>query len=133
MSKTPQWQFDEGDHPGADFDSEADIYDGQMGKVRNVQGKIQEILSYLNLKPDQVVLEMGTGTGEFALAASKLCSKVLAADISVPMLQYAERKARALDIKNIDFIQGGLLTYEHRGPKVDVVVAQLALHHLPDF
>ena len=49
------------------------------------------------------------------------------------MLKYAEKKAASRDIRNIDFLQGGFLTYEHKGDPVDAVVTQIALHHLPDF
>ena len=82
--------------------------------------------------PDQTVLEIGTGTGEFALAAALHCAKVYAVDLSEGMLKYAEKKARSRGVKNVEFLQGGFLTYQHPTP-VDAVVTQLALHHLPDF
>ncbi|MDD4448446.1 MAG: hypothetical protein PHN61_12330, partial [Methanothrix sp.] len=65
---TPVWQYHEPDHPGADFDAMAEIYDRNMQKYRDVQGEIDEVLNFLDLRPDQSILEIGTGTGEFALA-----------------------------------------------------------------
>ena len=128
----PNWQYHEPDHPGADFDVLAEIYDRNMQKYRDIQAEIREILSFLDLRPDQTVLEIGTGTGEFALAAARHCSKVYAVDLSEGMLRYAEKKARSRGVKNVEFLQGGFLTYQHPTP-VDAVVTQLALHHLPDF
>jgi putative AdoMet-dependent methyltransferase len=128
----PNWQYHEPDHPGADFDALAEIYDRNMQKYRDIQGEIREILSFLDLRPDQTVLEIGTGTGEFALAAAPHCAKVYAVDLSEGMLRYAEKKARSKGVSNVGFLQGGFLTYQHPTP-VDAVVTQLALHHLPDF
>ena len=129
----PFWQYHEPDHPGQDFDAIAETYDQKNKSFRNVQGEIQEILDFLDLKPDQTVVELGTGTGEFALAAAACCSRVYAVDLSDGMLSYAQKKAASRDISNIDFIKGGFLTYEHQGGYVDAVVTQIALHHLPDF
>jgi putative AdoMet-dependent methyltransferase len=132
MTTIPNWQYHELDHPGADFDALAEIYDRNMQKYRDIQAEIREILSFLDLRPDQTVLEIGTGTGEFALAAASHCSKIYAVDLSEGMLKYAEEKARSRGVSNVKFLQGGFLTYRHPTP-VDAVVTQLALHHLPDF
>jgi putative AdoMet-dependent methyltransferase len=129
----PIWQYHEPDHPGADFDAIAEIYDRNMKKARDVYGEIEEILDFLDLKPDHTILEIGTGTGEFAMAAARCCARVYAVDLSSGMLKYAEKKAASRDIKNVDFLQAGFLTYEHQGDPVDAVVTQIALHHLPDF
>ena len=129
----PNWQYHEPNHPGADFDAMAEIYDRNMQKFRDVQGEIREVLDFLDLQPDQTVLEIGTGTGEFALAAARNCAKVYAVDLSAGMLRYAKKKAESQGVSNVEFIQGGFLTYEHQGAPLDAVVTQIALHHLPDF
>lgn len=129
----PKWQYHEPAHPGADFDALAEIYDKNMQKFRDIQGEIKEILDFLDLQPDQTVLEIGTGTGEFALATARNCAKVYAVDLSAGMLRYAEKKARSKGVSNVKFLQGGFLTYEHKGAPLDAVVTQIALHHLPDF
>jgi putative AdoMet-dependent methyltransferase len=129
----PAWQYHEPDHPGADFDALAEIYDRNMQKFRDVQGEIVEILDFLDLQPDQSILEVGTGTGEFALAAARCCRKVYAVDLSAGMLRYAEKKARTRGVVNVEFLQGGFLTYRHEGEPLNGIVSQIALHHLPDF
>lgn len=126
------WQYNEPAHPGADFDALAEIYDRNMQKYRDIQAEIREILSFLDLQPDQTVVEIGASTGEFSIAAASRCSKVYAVDLSDGMLRYADRKARSQGVKNIEFLQGGFLTYQ-QPTHVDAVVTQLALHHLPDF
>ncbi len=130
---TPAWQYHEPDHPGMDFDAVAPSYDRNMQRFRDIQGEIEEILSFLSLEPDQTLLEMGTGTGEFALAAARRCARVFAIDISPGMLNYAQNKAHEQGIENIRFLPGGFLSYHHQNEPPDAIVSQIALHHLPDF
>ena len=54
-------------------------------------------------------------------------------DLSAGMLRYAKKKAASRGVANVDFLQGGFLTYRHLGAPLDAIVTQLALHHLPDF
>ena len=129
----PAWQYHEPDHPGANFDAAASSYDRNMQKFRDIQNEIDEILGFLDLQPDQALLEMGTGTGEFALAAACRCSRVYAVDLSSGMLDCAAKKAQARGIGNVDFLPGGFLTYRHQGRPLQAIVSQIALHHLPDF
>ena len=129
----PEWCYHEPDHPGMDFDAVAPSYDRNMQRFRDIQGEIEEILSFLSLKPDQTLLEMGTGTGEFALAAARRCARVFAIDISPGMLNYAQNKAHEQGIENIRFLPGGFLSYHHQNEPPDAIVSQIALHHLPDF
>jgi len=143
MRRKPAWQYDEGKQIGTDYEkiSEIRAYDERMAKIRDVGREVQEILDLLDLAPEATVLEIGTGTGEFPIAAVERCSKVIAVDVSLPMLKYAEEKATerlrelgwAGDVDRIEFVKGGFLTYEHQGEPLDAVVTQLALHHLSDF
>ncbi|MDM7934423.1 MAG: methyltransferase domain-containing protein [Methanothrix sp.] len=126
------WQYNELEHPGMDFDAIAGGYDQSMQKFRDVQGEILEVLAFLDLQPDQTVLEIGTGTGEFAMAAAQHCARVYAVDLSAGMLKHAQRKAMSRGVRNVEFLQGGFLTYKHQGPPLDAVVTQFTLHHLPD-
>jgi ubiquinone/menaquinone biosynthesis C-methylase UbiE len=128
----PKWQYHEPDRPGADFDALAEIYDRNMQKYRNIHGEIREVLDFLDLQPDQRILEIGAGTGEFSLAAASQCAKVYAVDLSSGMLKFAQKKAESRCISNVEFIQAGFLTYRSPVP-LDAVVTQIALHHLPDF
>jgi 2-polyprenyl-3-methyl-5-hydroxy-6-metoxy-1,4-benzoquinol methylase len=87
-------------------------------------------LPLLGLAPGATVVDMGAGTGTFALAAAALGYRVIAVDVSEAMLREAARKAEG---RGIEFVQAGMLTYEHQGPLADLVYSRNALHHLPDF
>lgn len=129
----PRWQYDEFKQIGTDYDSveEVEAYDRRMQSLRDVAQETEHILEALGVTPESTILEIGTGTGEFAIRAAARCAKVYAVDISEMMLDYARQKAEARGVSNIEFKRAGFLTFE-REP-VDAVVTQLALHHLPDY
>lgn len=129
------WQYDEFKQIGTDYGSieEVAAYDERMAKLRNVGDECSKTLTLLELAPDSRVLEIGTGTGEFAIAAAKQCSHVTAVDVSQVMLDYSQAKARDRGINNIAFTRAGFLTFDNSALQFDAVVSQLALHHLPDF
>ncbi|MHB1000114.1 MAG: class I SAM-dependent methyltransferase [Armatimonadota bacterium] len=131
----PAWQYDEFKHVGTDYESEEEVqaYDERMQKLRNVPQEVDHALHDLELTSESTMLEIGTGTGEFAITAASRCRKVYAIDISEPMLRYAKTKADRRNVTNIEFRCAGFLTYEHEGEPLDAIVTQLALHHLPDY
>lgn len=90
------------------------------------------LLQEAGLTADSVVVELGAGTGQFALAAAPVCARVVAVDVSPVMLQLLRSKAAAARATNLDVVQAGFLTYEHHGAPADVVYSRYALHHLPD-
>lgn len=135
MNAHPSWQYNEMQQIGRDYGrpEEVDAYDRRHGRIRNVEKENEEILERLQLRPDHVVIELGAGTGAFALQAAGKCAQVYAVDISPAMLEYAEKRAEEAERKNIMFRHGGFLSYLHDGPPADAVVTNTALHHLPDF
>ncbi len=135
MSEYPSWQYDEMKQIGKDYGdlAEVEAYDARHGKFRNIEKENEQILKVLEVKPEHVLIEFGTGTGAFALHAARRCSRVYAVDISRAMLEYAKKKAARAGITNIVFCHGGFLAYSHAAPPVDAIVTNTAFHHLPDF
>lgn len=132
--KSP-WQYDETVQVGVDYSSQEEVraYDERMQSLRDVIKEAEEIGQALSLSPDAVVWEIGTGTGECALAIARRCRRVYATDVSRAMLEYARGKAKDRGIVNVAFEIGGFLSGFQPETMVDAVVSQLALHHLPDF
>ena len=135
MISRPKWQYDEMKHTGVDYNSPAQVeaYDKNHQKFRNYQKGTEAIVQALELGPEHTVIDMGAGTGAFALHAARYCKIIYAVDVSKAMLDYARQKAEKAGIKNIVFCHGGFLTYEHRAEPVDAMVCVGVLHHLPDF
>lgn len=82
---------------------------------------------------DAVVIDLGTGTGQFALAAAPVVRHVTAVDVSPVMLGQLQAKLLSLGVNNVDCRLAGFLTYVHEGAPADLVYTRYALHHLPDF
>ena len=135
MNIIPDWQYDELKQVGIDYSelSEVQAYDSQMQKLRDFKKERSDFMNSTGLTHDQTVLEIGTGTGELALEIARYCSKVFVTDVSPTMLQFARQKAHDRNVRNIEFHERGFLTYMHAGEHLDIIVSQLAFHHLPDF
>ena len=78
------------------------------------------------------VVDLGAGTGQFALAAAEVCRRVVAVDPSPVMLGLLRDKAHRRSAQ-LEIVPAGFLTYEHAGDAPDFVYSRYALHHLPDF
>jgi ubiquinone/menaquinone biosynthesis C-methylase UbiE len=83
--------------------------------------------------PQSCIVDLGAGTGQFALAASAQCGRVVAVDVSPVMLARLREKVADGCASNVEIVHAGFLSYEHRGAPADAVYSRFALHHLPDF
>lgn len=123
------WYLDERAHAGPEH--------LDAGYVSTYDAKAQtdpaDDLRLLSVTRDTTIVDLGSGTGTFALAAAPLCERVVAVDISPQMLAELRRKRDKQGIGNVDVVEAGFLSYEHLGDAVDVVYSRHALHHLPDF
>jgi putative AdoMet-dependent methyltransferase len=129
------WRYNELKPCGVNYNNVlcALSYDVHHGKFRDYQRESEQIIALLDLDTDQTVIDMGCGTGAFAIYAAKNSRKVFAVDVSKAMLRYARRKAKKANLDNMEFHRGGFLTYEHKAAPVDAIVSTAVLHHLPDF
>lgn len=91
------------------------------------------LLESVGLTPASLVVEFGAGTGQFSVEVAPACARVIAVDVSRPMLEELQVKVANLGLSNIEVVRAGFLTYEHRGGPADFVYSRYALHHLPDF
>ena len=125
----PVWYPDEIAFAGAEHLDPGFVatYDGRAGEAARQDAAA---LPRLGLSPGAVVVDMGAGTGTFAIAAAALGFRVIAVDVSEAMLREAGRNAEG---RGVELVLAGMLTYDHPGPPADLVYSRNALHHLPDF
>jgi ubiquinone/menaquinone biosynthesis C-methylase UbiE len=87
----------------------------------------------LGLGNGSTVVDLGAGTGQFAIAVASACAKVIAVDVSPVMLSRLQAKVSAAGLTNIELVRAGFLSYEHEGKPADLIYSRYALHHLPGF
>lgn len=135
MKKHPRWYYNEFKQVGVDYSDidEVQAYDLNMQKLRDIKKEAAIIRNVLKISDSDFVLEIGTGTGELALNLSPYCRKIVAVDVSEKMIEYARSKAEKQGKKNIQFDHAGFLTFENYDELFDIIITQIALHHLSDF
>lgn len=79
------------------------------------------------------LVDLGAGTGRFALAAAPRVGRVVAVDVSPAMQAALRDRATRAGLANIECVQAGFLSYQHTGSPVDAVFTRNALHQVPDF
>lgn len=90
----------------------------------------------LRLEANDVLLDIGTGTGDKAIRAAHICYQVIGIDISRKSLEIASKKALQERLDSLFFAYG---SFEKPYRKIDLaqyritkVLAVYSLHHLPD-
>jgi SAM-dependent methyltransferase len=128
----PGWRLDEVASAGRENLDVGHVarYDGKEDAAADEE---VALLHGLGFTRESVVVDMGAGTGQFALSAAAMCARVVAVDVSPVMLETLRGKVLDSGLANVDVVQAGFLTYEHQGRPADVVYSRYALHHLPDF
>ncbi len=117
------------EHLDADFVA---AYDTKQGHP-DFGPDVDILRRYGALQTTSTVVDLGAGTGRFALAVAPHCREVVAVDMSAAMLTHTERAARAAGLTNVECVRAGFLSYEHLGAPVAAVFTRNALHQLPDF
>lgn len=94
------------------------------------QTKLKKTQTYLS--PEMKVLEFGCGTGSTALTHSHYVEHILATDVSAKMLEFAESKAEAQNITNVEFRQSTLAGVNAAPQSYDAVLGLNILHLVKD-
>jgi ubiquinone/menaquinone biosynthesis C-methylase UbiE len=112
------------------YDKWAKIYD--RDSLRNPAIRISRrlLIPILNPKKNDVILEIGCGTGRVTLELSRVCKKVVAVDFSKRMLEVA--KAKSGTRKNIEFYLAdiGLGLPQLNACSFDRIVCPLLIDHI---
>ena len=127
------WWLDERAHAGREhFDEQhARRYDAKMDA--EAEEEVRLLVDAGILERGSSVVDIGAGSGQFALAAAPACERVVAVDVSPVMLARLGENVDRRAVGNVEIVRAGFLTYEHTGEPADLVYSRFALHHLPDF
>lgn len=129
---TQDWKFDEHRHAGEEHLDPAQVarYDEKLPFDPTPE---LDLFVDQGLTTEDTIVDFGTGTGVFPLAAADYCDRVVAVDISEPMLDVVREKVDEAGIQNVDIVHNGIVSYEHEGVPASFAFSKNALHHLPDF
>jgi SAM-dependent methyltransferase len=127
MTTHPPWLLDERASIGRENLDTGHVARYDEKEDGDADGEVA-LLAAAGVAPDATVIDLGAGTGQFALAAVAHGWDVTAVDPSPAMLAHLRSRAPSLRV-----VDAGFLTYDHAGPPADAVYSRYALHHLPDF
>jgi SAM-dependent methyltransferase len=130
---TETWMLDELAHAGPEHLDAAFIegYDKKQGYPD--PGEDMAAFEAHGLDGSSAVVDLGAGTGQFALPAARRFGPVTAVDVSPVMVSALRQKAAAAGLGNLACVRAGFFSYAHEGPPVDGVYTRNALHQVPDF
>jgi len=111
------------------FDEKAPEYD--TDKSEEYRATVSLVVDHARPNSEDVVLDLGTGTGAIALALAEDAAEVAGRDISEGMLEQAREKASERGTENVTF-DTGRFRDPNAPEQVDVVTSNFAMHHLAD-
>ncbi len=91
------------------------------------------IVRKAGLKPGEKLLDLCTGTGAVALAASKVAGKqglIIGVDFSQGMLRRARQKAKNQNLKNVYFVLADVARLPFKDESFDAVTCSHAMYEL---
>ncbi len=94
-----------------------------------VEGRL---LQALELKPDETVLEIGTGSGFMTTCLAQLAKQVLSVDIEARFSNEARAKLEEKGIENVEFETGDVMTGWQPEQAHDVLVVTGSVQEIPD-
>ena len=134
MNARPGWLLDEQATIGRENLDRAHVVRYDDKEDASAADEVRFLVDELGLGPTSTVVDLGAGTGQFALTAAEAFARVVAVDPSPVMLDQLRAKAAAGPPRpSLEVVEAGFLTYDHQGPHADLVYSRYALHHLPDF
>lgn len=99
------------------------VWFGKDEKFRN------HLLSFVDIKKNHDVLDVGCGTGTLALKIAEKVRRVTGIDASKEMVSVAKEKSK--NTKNVNIIEAIMENLPFKDNSFDVVICSMTIHHLP--
>ncbi|MCP3868561.1 MAG: protein-L-isoaspartate O-methyltransferase [Gammaproteobacteria bacterium] len=110
-------------------DTEVPIDAGQHMLFPRIEARLMQALA---IQPDDIILEIGTGTGFLTACLAKLGTRVVSLDIRPEFIEQAAKRLEDNGIDNVELrVADGLATSEQAGP-FDVIAVSGSLPEVPE-
>lgn len=112
------------------FDAQADRY--AVSEVHRAGASLPVLLDFAAPRPDDLALDVATGTGNTALALAPLVGEVTGLDLAQKMLAHARSRAAAEGHGNARFVEGSAEALPFADASFTLVTSRHAPHHFRD-
>jgi ubiquinone/menaquinone biosynthesis C-methylase UbiE len=97
--------------------------------TKNLQ-YIQAYFTFCKITPDDTLLDVACGTGEFSIYTAKKIKLVTGVDISDKMIELAKKQAQEAQLDNINFICHDVENLPCKSSEYSIVICKSAFHHI---
>src|SRR6266536_393470 len=115
-SAASDFDFDHGPSPGSEIE--------KLSK--------QELLSFIDPKPDETVFDAGCGTGGNILLLHSRVKRIVGMDCSQGAVDRCRRRINSNELKNVEVVQGSVTRLPLRDCSIDKVLCMSVLQYLTD-
>jgi len=119
------------DRVRAAFTRQAGTFEDERLNVAFTSG-LPWLLSYVDPRPDDVVLDVAAGTGLVSRALAPAVARVTALDRTEAMIEQGRRHAGAEGRQNLEFVSGSAEDLPFGDAVFSLVVTRFSLHHFAD-
>lgn len=112
-------------------DAQVEDYDKMTNLALFGKVEIPYTLQQMNLRPTDVLLEAGCGTGRMTQVFAHKCKSHVAVDFSIESLLVCRQKLDRLGIHNVDLIQADICSLPIHDEQFHRVVSCGVLEHIP--
>jgi SAM-dependent methyltransferase len=100
--------------------------------VNKGDGRADPLVALLNVEPVHYLLDVGCGSGQFAVKVAPLVAEVLGVDLTPAMLEEARGHAKALGLGNVRWALADSVALPVGDGRFDRVVSRSMFHHADD-
>jgi ubiquinone/menaquinone biosynthesis C-methylase UbiE len=118
-------------NPGKDWDQHVQDAE-ELARTPGFQRLRDRIVALAQPRPDDVVVDVGAGTGLLTLALAPSVERVWALDISPAMVEYLSTKAASADFDHVEVTTATATSLPLVDHAASLLVSNYCLHHLPD-